>query len=151
MCLPPTPGSYLLELASRRSCRLEIGRLGYLQLLPGHYYYAGSAFGPGGLVARVGRHLRGRKPKHWHVDYLRLMCRVTQVYYATSCGNREHAWSAAVSALPGVETPLHGFGASDCGCAAHLYYSEQPLGSLLLQAALAVGDASEVMVMKTGL
>ena len=40
-------------------------------LEPGLYAYVGSAWGPGGLVARVGRHMRGRfkKPK-WHVDWL---------------------------------------------------------------------------------
>lgn len=121
---PSTPGNYLLELVSRRSCRVRIGRLGFLQLVPGHYYYTGSAFGPGGLAARV-----------------------TRVCYSTSSDNHEHAWSAVLSALPGVEAPLHGFGASDCGCPAHLCYSGQPLAEVLLRSALAAGNTTETVIL----
>ena len=45
-------------------------RFGKLTLAAGQYAYVGSAHGPGGLRARVGRHLRAEKPLHWHIDYL---------------------------------------------------------------------------------
>ena len=37
-------------------------------LAPGCYVYAGSARGPGGIRARVRRHLRPDKTPHWHID-----------------------------------------------------------------------------------
>ncbi len=38
-------------------------------LKPGFYIYVGSACGPGGLRARISRHLCGkRKRLHWHID-----------------------------------------------------------------------------------
>ncbi|HYA22015.1 MAG TPA: DUF123 domain-containing protein [Thermoproteota archaeon] len=37
---------------------------------PGLYLYVGSARGPGGLRARVARHLRRDKVRKWHIDYL---------------------------------------------------------------------------------
>jgi Uri superfamily endonuclease len=37
--------------------RLEIGRLGVYDIVPGYYAYVGSAFGAGGLRARICHHL----------------------------------------------------------------------------------------------
>jgi len=53
-------------------CKSAVGDK--LDLLPGYYIYIGSAFGPGGVRARMLRHLRADKPKHWHIDYLREFC-----------------------------------------------------------------------------
>ena len=40
-------------------------------LEPGIYAYVGSAWGPGGLIARVKRHLlRAFKRPKWHIDHL---------------------------------------------------------------------------------
>jgi Uri superfamily endonuclease len=36
----------------------------------GSYIYIGSAWGPGGLGARLLRHLRKTKKKHWHIDWI---------------------------------------------------------------------------------
>src|ERR1039458_8732298 len=40
--LPRTPGTYTLVLASAVTARIRVGRLGVLQLRPGHYVYVGS-------------------------------------------------------------------------------------------------------------
>jgi len=50
--------------------RVRVSSLGTLIFDPGLYLYVGSARGPGGLRARVGRHLRRDKSKKWHIDYL---------------------------------------------------------------------------------
>ena len=48
-----------------------MGALGRIELQAGTWLYVGSARGPGGLAARVGRHWRDGVPKHWHMDYLK--------------------------------------------------------------------------------
>ncbi|MFQ5579314.1 MAG: DUF123 domain-containing protein [Nitrospiria bacterium] len=50
------PGTYALILQSRSEARGQVGRLGQINLKPGYYIYVGSAFGPGGVQARVSRH-----------------------------------------------------------------------------------------------
>jgi len=49
---------------------VNVGRLGRVRFPAGWYAYVGSAYGPGGLAARISRHLRPSKPSHWHLDYL---------------------------------------------------------------------------------
>ena len=65
------PGTYVLILQSLRTGKAQIGRWREIALYPGFYLYVGSAFGPGGVRARVSRHYRKTKQHHWHIDYLR--------------------------------------------------------------------------------
>ncbi len=63
------------------------GRLGgrSVELEPGVYAYVGSAFGPGGLAARLRRHLCGeRRRLWWHIDWL-LSSRGASVVGAFAC------------------------------------------------------------------
>ncbi len=114
-------GSYVLVLELKRSRVLTIGRLGEVTLPVGAYAYAGSAFGSGGLRARLGRHLRGNGAKHWHIDTVRAVAEVRTCFYTVSDTRLECAWSQALAALPGATIPVPGFGSSDCrsGCGAH--------------------------------
>ncbi len=122
--LPPKPGSYALIFRCNFARNVKIGALGQLKTDPGWYVYCGSAFGPGGLRARVGRHLRARKPKRWHIDYLRPFLRLTGVWYSTAPRNLEHAWADRLMDIAyrtsAATVPLEKFGASDCGCLSHL-------------------------------
>ena len=68
--VPPDPGAYLLLIELAAPLALGIPRFGAAILPPGRYAYGGSAYGPGGLRARIGRHLRRDKPLRWHVDRL---------------------------------------------------------------------------------
>ena len=68
--LPSGPGAYLLVLDVSVALPLGIPRFAGTRLEPGTYVYAGSARGPGGIRARVGRHLRKEKAVRWHVDHL---------------------------------------------------------------------------------
>ncbi len=126
--LPAVSGSYALFLGLSSSQTLTIGRLGEGFFSPGIYMYSGSARGPGGLRARLGRHLRAEGKPHWHIDTLRAVAEVIGCCYITDSMRTslespiECLWSQALTALPGISVPLLGFGASDCraGCPAHL-------------------------------
>ena len=122
------PGSYALLLACSSVHRLRIGRLGGLVTQPGCYVYVGSALGPGGVAARVGRHLEGPVRRHWHIDYLRSATCLTECWLAYDPERREHEWAEAFADMPGASVPLAGFGCSDCACGSHLFFFTSPPG-----------------------
>lgn len=116
--IPDGPGAYVLEIALDRPLVFEAARL-HGTLPAGAYAYAGSARGPGGLQARIARHLRPDKPMHWHADRLTSMGRVTGIAFTDSMSECDLA--RMMAALPGAAIPLAGFGSSDCRqCDAHL-------------------------------
>ncbi|HHM05950.1 MAG TPA: GIY-YIG nuclease family protein [Gammaproteobacteria bacterium] len=123
---------------------LTIGRLGRMTLLPGYYLYVGSAFGPGGVQARVRRHARVNKPRRWHIDYLRAAAELLEVWYACGETRREREWVRRLSRWPGIAVPLRGFGASDDPGHSHLFYLEnQPSFDAIGQA---LPDAGEPLL-----
>jgi len=116
-------GTYVLALWLEASRDISIGRLGAFRFPAGWYLYVGSAFGPGGLDARLGRHQRtfaAGKRAHWHVDYLRQQTVWGGAWGCDSPHRLECTWAAALHRLPGAEIVVSGFGASDCRCRAHL-------------------------------
>lgn len=122
--LPPGPGAYALLIETDAAVSVRVRGV-LARLPPGCYLYCGSAFGPGGIRARVARHLRKRKPNHWHVDGLTAIGRVRAVVVAP--GGRECELFARFSALAGSDIPVPGFGASDCRtCPAHLFSLASP-------------------------
>jgi len=118
---PAEPGTYLLLIRLSRTVSILPGRLGRAVLVPGIYAYVGSAQGPGGLAARLTRHLRPDKRPHWHVDALTTAAPVSVVWWVASADRLECQWSGLLQALLGIEEPVPGFGASDCRCRTHLY------------------------------
>jgi Uri superfamily endonuclease len=131
--IPREGGSYALWLHLPQTRDLIIGRLGSFTFPAGDYVYLGSARGPGGLRARLGRHLRGRGQAHWHIDRLRAAAQVHGFGYKTISADvseadpsdsRECNWSQRLATLPEASLPAPGFGSSDCrsGCAAHLVH-----------------------------
>lgn len=139
--LPDAGGAYALLVRLARPLRLPVSRLGAPRLPAGHYLYAGSAYGPGGLRGRLGRHLRHDTADHWHIDHLRRGGRIELVLALP--GARECAIVAAARQWPGVDVPVAGFGSSDCGaCAAHLVHlpgAADAAGRLAAMAAQAGG------------
>ena len=131
--VPAAPGTYVLILRAESDRKIRVGRLGRLTVPPGFYAYVGSAFGPGGLRARIARHLRRQKKRRWHVDYLRTQLNVINVWWATAL-NRSHAtrqreceWARRLCGMGG-EVLFRKLGASDCRCASHLFhFTRQPL------------------------
>lgn len=116
--LPAEGGAYALHFELASPLRLEIARLGNPVLDPGTYIYAGSAYGPGGIAARVGRHLNPAKKPHWHVD--RLSAAAPCVRVEAFPGGRECDVVARLLAAGG-SVPVPGFGSTDCRvCRSHL-------------------------------
>lgn len=115
--LPAAPGAYVLLIALERAVTMRLSGRPEVALAPGYYLYCGSARGPGGLRARVGRHFRRDKTVRWHVDRL-----------TGEAGRLVGAWTVPggdecrlVAALSGLPVPAPGFGSSDCPtCASHL-------------------------------
>ena len=120
--LPARPGTYALILRNRQRAVVQVGRRGTLRLARGWYVYVGSALGPGGLRARVGRHARQAKRTHWHIDYVTPHATPHSAWCCVSPRRMEHTWAQALGALEGVSA-LPGFGCSDCSCISHLFFS----------------------------
>ncbi len=133
------PGDYLLVWFLReRMPHVSVGRLGSFDLMPGTWIYAGSARGPGGLRARLTRHLRPDKPRHWHVDHLTAALPPPHTIAIPEAPGEtlrlECAWIGQLLRTRGFSAPIPGFGNGDCqsGCPAHLVFSRRsvPLSEL---------------------
>lgn len=117
--LPNQGGSYLLLIRVSTPITLPQKRFQAHGIAPGRYIYAGNAYGAGGLKARLGRHLKRRKKKRWHVDHLTTQGLVVEVLAVPN--GRECELLALVLSDPKTTVPLPGFGNSDCRrCPAHL-------------------------------
>jgi len=118
---PRRPGVYALLVRAEEDAAMAVGALGILALKTGYYVYLGSARGPGGLAARVGRHLSARKGVRWHIDYILAAphVRVIAVVYAET-REPECVLTKPLEAR-GFTHPRPGLGASDCtwGCISH--------------------------------
>jgi len=120
--MKPDPGIYALILKNRSKARVQIGRWREIEIAPGYYIYVGSAFGPGGVRARVLRHCRMDKPKHWHIDYLREFVTPVAAWISYETERLEHQWAHTLYGMSGM-TPIQGFGCSDCECFSHFFHS----------------------------
>ena len=120
--IPERRGTYLLILRLSDSCELQIGKLGVFRFPAGYYGYVGSAFGAGGLAARVRHHLRSTTHPHWHIDYFRTVAVVEQVWLSESAIRQEHEWATALENIPETFVPAPGFGSSDCRCRSRLFH-----------------------------
>ena len=113
---PSTPGSYVLVVDLPVGLAVTIAGKHVGSLPRGRYLYCGSAKGPGGLRARLARHMRRDKALRWHVDQL------------TTAGAVRGAWvfpggdeCRLVRRLSHLPAPIAGFGSSDCPhCRSHL-------------------------------
>lgn len=124
--IPDKPGSYAIVFLSKGWDSVRIGRQGILELQKGYYAYVGSAFGLGGLRARVTRHLTGPRIKHWHIDYISGVVTPYEVWYTPDTVRREHHWAGVMARCEGASIPLRGFGSSDCRCESHLFFFCDP-------------------------
>lgn len=121
--LTSAPGSYILVLQLDVNCTIQVGRLGQFSLQPGYYLYVGSALGPGGVAARVAHHQRTSQRSHWHIDYLRKHTSLIHVHVSYGPDRREHEWAQWLARHTEIRAPIAGFGASDCSCNTHLFFS----------------------------
>lgn len=136
MTLRNAPGTYALVLACHQRQTVQIGRWGELATTPGHYVYVGSAFGPGGVGARLSRHFGLEKRLRWHIDYLRAVLTPVGAWISYAPERLEHRWADRLDAVAGF-TAIPGFGSSDCRCTAHLFHARTADG---LEQTLAAGQ-----------
>ena len=129
--LPGEKGTYVLVLELERPVRLRIGRLGVFDLEAGWYSYVGSAFGPGGLAARVAHHLRPAERPRWHVDHLRRVAEPAEVYHAPGPDRFEHEWARELAER--LTPSVARFGASDCRCRTHLFHAARRPGEVIFR------------------
>lgn len=125
-CIDTSPGTYAVifscaQLHDNYQC--QIGRLGTMKLKQGYFSYVGSAFGPGGLKARLAHHQRRAKKPHWHLDYLKPYLQIEAIWFTRDPARREHLWASVMGDGAGSAIALLGFGSSDCDCPTHLLYS----------------------------
>ena len=125
----PQPGVYALTIRLARRAVLRFGGT-ERAFAAGYYVYVGRAMN--GLAGRVGRHLRTSQTRHWHIDRLLATGKIVDVQLLfTADPAAECRTALAAAAWAGAE-PVPHFGASDCGCATHLFFCrERPRGALL--------------------
>ena len=126
-CLVSQPGIYTLILDVACPLEIEVGKLGLQQFNQGLYTYTGSALGKFvTLKTRINHHITFKKRSYWHIDYLlgspKVAVKVV-ICIATSL-KMECRVVKNIEHLVKAQTPIRGFGSSDChhGCISHLSY-----------------------------
>lgn len=122
--MPFGKGTYALVLYVAKSVTIEVGRLGQLAFQNGHYLYIGSAFGPGGLQARLKHHLKISQNPHWHIDYLRKAGAVVEIWWSINEESQEDQWVGFLESSHQFNCPHKGFGSSDSRSYSHLFFSK---------------------------
>ena len=127
MDLSEAKGTYVLIASVAQMKRLEIGRLGTFDVVPGFYAYVGSAFGAGGLRARIGHHLESTAAPHWHIDYLLGIAEPIEVWFSTESQKLEHHWAGLLEKATNFRIPIARFGSSDYhrSRSSHLFYTRR--------------------------
>jgi Uri superfamily endonuclease len=115
-------GTYILVIFSSSKKSIPIGRLGRMKLKPGWYIYVGSAFGSGGLSARLKRHLKKEKKCYWHIDYLLKHTDIKEIWFTSFPINLEDKWVKIISSMSNNNIPIKNFGSSDSNSISHLFY-----------------------------
>ena len=127
MNLPDEKGTYLLLMHVRQMKRMKIGRLGSFDIRSGFYAYVGSAFGAGGLRARLVHHTGAVAAPHWHIDYLMGLATPLEVWYAVSDRKLERDWAELLQLDPRFSCPIARFGSSDYhrSRTSHLFFTKR--------------------------
>lgn len=120
-------GGYVLVMEALNPSMVQVGKLGEIQLIPGLYYYGGSA--KRGLAARIERHFKESKKTYWHIDYMTTHPQVdiVEAWCYPDQADIEHQLSGLDDTF--LDDIPRGFGAGDCqsGCPAHLWRAQTQL------------------------
>jgi len=108
--------TYCLLILLSRPKQIVIGRLGTFSFKRVNYIYVGSA--KRNIEKRIERHLRKKKRKFWHIDYLLQYARIKRVLVSNLSEERIAAMLSAK-----MEIPVEKFGASDKKSESHLFFS----------------------------
>lgn len=125
---PDAPTVYQLLIRVDKPLAFRIASLGRIDLPVGWYVYSGSA--RRAAAARISRHLRKRKPKRWHIDYLltRREARVIAIRLWPWESGLECKVNQRLINERDAQAVIPRFGSSDCrsGCRAHLLFLPSP-------------------------
>jgi Uri superfamily endonuclease len=139
-------GTYVLLLKLEAPRKIRAGSLGLMEFRKGYYAYVGS--GMGSLEKRIERHLRRKKRKFWHIDYLLAKGKVKKVLFWDSEKVECELAKGLAERFEGVSK----FGSSDCKCKSHLFYSENPLEKIVLKIIRSLqGPRSPLHILKSGI
>ena len=111
-------GIYIAVLHLPKTVKITVGKHGTVNFRKGFYFYVGSA--QRNLSARLERHARKKKPLRWHIDYLSAKAKMLGAI--TIAGPRDLECQLAKKLSNMFESPVPGFGTSDCRCGRHLFY-----------------------------
>ena len=112
-------GIYILQITLENSKNISYGRDYNHFFQEGSYFYVGSALN--GLDARIRRHLSQDKKMHWHIDYLLRHSEIKHIYIKKTTKKEECLYAQK---LAQEFTIIPCFGASDCNCISHLFYTK---------------------------
>ena len=118
--LPPSKGTYALVMRGEPGRIVPVGAMGQVRIESPWLVYVGSALGPGGLRARLGRHIVGSPNQRWHIDHVRAVAELVEVWWIESEERLECAWAGALANRRGWSIEVPNFGSSDCRCGGHL-------------------------------
>ena len=119
--IPSAPGTYILLGFINEESDFQVGKLGVVRLGVGRYVYCGSALGPGGLKARIQRHLKKEKKHFWHIDYLSQLFAIQETWLRIGMQRLECQICRTLQRHFLCQNPVSGFGSTDCraGCKSH--------------------------------
>ncbi len=115
-------GTYILLLHLPADAELDIPGMEKTLFPAGFYAYADSAFGIYTLPQRIKTHLAEPTTPREHIDFLRQVAGVVEIWMAPGNEPHEHDWVSLLLAIPGGVSIAEGFGVSDCACESHLVY-----------------------------
>ena len=111
-------GIYCLLIKISKPKEVLVGKLGKIKFEKGRYIYVGSA--QKNLEKRIERHLRKRKKKHWHIDWL-LSSKDVKIekiiLFPFESKDKEEKLAYYFSFYG---KPIKNFGSSDSKCQSHL-------------------------------
>jgi Uri superfamily endonuclease len=116
---PASHGAYIVCLRLQVDVEIRIPRLSPSRLASGWYFYVGSAWGSGGIRARLKRHFKRSKSVHWHIDRLTVNADQVAALALVDCCECDLVGKLLRSCH--FRVAMFGFGSSDCRqCESHL-------------------------------
>ena len=110
-------GAYILVLKNGEDKLLRVGKR-ILSFKKGYYIYCGSAMN--NLEKRIGRHFAEEKKLRWNIDYISVKMQPL-IAFGIPSDEKIECWLS--NELSKIFRGFDEFGASDCRCRTHLYYS----------------------------
>ena len=120
-------GCYLYVCSLARDIWIKAGARPNELFSQGYYVYVGRA--KKNLLKRLARHFLPDKKLRWHIDYLSTLA---DPAFALITENLDECLLSRQLEHHGEFKVISGFGASDCRCSGHLYFSCSPLNKKYL-------------------